>query len=237
MTYNLDELVKLLDHQDPVERRYAAEDLGELADPKAIQALIKALDDPDKSVREAAADALIAIGGKEVAEAVIPLLYSEVVHQRNYATEILSQLGDEAIPYLLQECSSPNVDVRKFVIDILGQIGEVHRISDLSQLINLLNDKDINVAAAAAEALGRISDPSVVPILAQHLSGPSWMQCNVIHAIAEIGGKQASEVLKSLDRDKLSKEAQYYYDMALKRIQEGTEEEPKHDFDATTQLI
>jgi len=134
----------------------------------------------------------------------------------------------------MKECSSPEVDVRKFVIDIIGQIGEVHRISDVSPIIHLLNDENINVAAAAAEALGRISDPSVIPILAQHLSGPPWMQCNIIHAIAEIGGQQAMEVLKAVDPKSLSKEARYYYDMALKRVNSGTEEEPDHDCDTST---
>ncbi len=218
MNYSIEELLNALEHDDPIERRYAAEDLGEFGDPGAVPALIKALDDPDRAVREAAADALINISGEEVVKAVVPLLYSEVVHLRNYATEVLAQLGSEAIPALLQECESENADVRKFAIDVLGQLGEVHRIPDIQPILKLLNDENVNVAASAAEALGRIGDPDAIPELAKYLDGPPWLQCNVLHAISQIGGKQARETLEQIDPEKLASEAKYYYGMALKHL-------------------
>jgi len=218
MGNTLEDLLKELDSQDEADRRYAIEDLGELGDEKAIPALVKALGDPAIAVREAATDALIAIGGQEVCRHVIALLDSEDAWLRNYATEILEQLGPDAVEGVIELCKSESSDIRKFALDILGRIGEVNEVNAFEEIIELLDDENINVAAAAAEALGRIGDPAAIPVLASHLWGDPWLQCNVIHAISQIGGSEARRVIESIDPASLSKEATPYYEMAVSML-------------------
>jgi len=74
MNADINELLGGLRSEDATERRYAAEDLGGLNDPAAVQALVKTLEDPVVGVRGAAAESLLAIGGRQVCEKVIPLL-------------------------------------------------------------------------------------------------------------------------------------------------------------------
>src|SRR5512132_2882613 len=57
-------LVRLLGHPDPDQRKFAAEILGQSAQPQAEAALLLALDDADANVRVAAAEALGAVGAE-----------------------------------------------------------------------------------------------------------------------------------------------------------------------------
>ena len=218
MNLDIKQLIEELQSEDEADRRYAAEDLGELGAAEAIPHLVKALEDPSVGVREAATDALIAIGGEEVVRAVIPLLYSENPPLRNYATEILEHTGKDAPGEIMKLCESPSVDVRKFALDILGKIGEVQRLESLEPIIRCLQDEDVNVAGAAAEALGKIGDPEVIPILTRLLDDKLWLQCNAINAIAQIGGKRAEQALESVQVETLSNEARYFYQMAMEKL-------------------
>jgi HEAT repeat protein len=212
---SLEELLRNLGSEDDVTRRYASEDLGELGDEAAIPALIRALEDPVIAVREAAADGLVAIGGLEVSRQVAHLMSSDNTPLRNAGLEILEAMGSDAVEVLIQCCSSPSSDIRKFALDILGKIGEVSEIHATGLLIVMLNDVNINVAGAAAEAIGRVGDSVALPALVSHLDSESWLQCNVMHAIARIGGEAAMEALGKVDVDRLSPEALHYYHMAV----------------------
>ncbi|MBW1722615.1 MAG: HEAT repeat domain-containing protein [Deltaproteobacteria bacterium] len=208
------ELLKDLRSEEESDRRYAVEDLGDLGDPAAIPVLVKALEDEAVAVREAAADSLIAIGGKEVCEQVLPLLSSDDARIRNYATEILEQVGAEAVEGLIRLLGDSSPDVRKFSLDVLGKIGELSEIRAIKDIGSLLDDENVNVASAAAEALGRIGDPSAVPVLVKHLSGEPWLQCNILSALSQIGGEEVRKVFLGIDPERLAPEARYYYDMA-----------------------
>ncbi|MBW1730167.1 MAG: HEAT repeat domain-containing protein [Deltaproteobacteria bacterium] len=214
MSLSIADLLKHLNSEDATDRRYAAEDLGDLNHPAAIPALIKALEDPVVAVREAAVDSLITIGGKDVCEQVIPLLGSDDAWLRNYATEILEQIGVDAVEGVRKLCESPSSDIRKFALDVLGKIGELTDVDAFEEIAARLDDENVNVAAAAAEALGRIGDPAAIPILADYVYSSPWLQCNVIHAIYQIGGDGARQVIENIDPEKLSSEAQPYYETA-----------------------
>ncbi|MBW1956667.1 MAG: HEAT repeat domain-containing protein [Deltaproteobacteria bacterium] len=214
MSPAIDELLKELKSEDATDRCDAVEDLGDLCDPAAVPALVKVLEDPVAAVREAAVDSLVVIGGREVCEQVTPLLGSDHTALRNYATEILEQLGPDATESLVEICGSPSSDIRKFALDILGKIGELSDINAIGVIASRLDDKNVNVAGAAAEALGRIGDPAAIPVLAEHLKGEPWLQCNVVNAIAQIGGEEAKEIISRIDPEQLVPEARYCYEMA-----------------------
>ncbi|MBW1960896.1 MAG: HEAT repeat domain-containing protein [Deltaproteobacteria bacterium] len=214
MSPAIDELLNDLKSGDEADRRYSAEDLGDLGDPAAAPALIKALKDPAVAVREAAVESLIIIGGREVCKQVMPLLGSDTASLRNYAIEILEQIGPDAVDDLIALCDSPSSDMRKFALDILGKIGELSDVDAFEVIASRLKDENINVACAAAEALGRLGNPAAVPVLAELLDAEPWLQCNALNAIAQIGGKTARQVLSDMDPERLAPEVRFYYDMA-----------------------
>ncbi|MBW1735103.1 MAG: HEAT repeat domain-containing protein [Deltaproteobacteria bacterium] len=214
MSAVIDELLNDLKSGDDADRRYAAEDLGDLGDPAAVPALVKALEDPVVAVREAAVESLIIIGGREVCKQVIPLLDSDAASVRNYAIEILEQIGPDAVEDLIAICDSPSSDMRKFAMDILGKIGELSDVDAFGAIASRLKDENINVAGAAAEALGRLGNPAAIPVLAELLDGEPWLQCNALNAIAQIGGKAARQVISDMDPERLAPEVKIYYDMA-----------------------
>ncbi|MEW5739263.1 MAG: HEAT repeat domain-containing protein [Myxococcota bacterium] len=67
-------VVQLLRHEDPDQRKFAADILGELGRPEAVDELISALADGDANVRVAAGEALGRIGGSDARRALEGLL-------------------------------------------------------------------------------------------------------------------------------------------------------------------
>ena len=69
---------------------------------------------------------------------------------------------ESAVPVLSLHMEDEDHDVRKFVVDILGNMGDVAAVP---LLIKALDDRDPNVSAAAAENLGKIGDARAIPNL------------------------------------------------------------------------
>ena len=121
------------------------------------------------------------------AERIVALLYDgENAGLRNAAAEILVKLGSAALPVLTRAADSPDPDVRKFILDILGDIGD-RQVTPL--LLRLLqSDAETNVRAAAAENLGKIRDASAVPVMLSTLSAPDLLvQFSLLDALGRIG--------------------------------------------------
>ncbi len=191
-------LIRDLLSQDEATRRYAAEDLAELRDSRAVAPLIPLLFDPTAAVREAAVDALKAIGGEETVRAVIPLLRTENAAARNAASEVLEWAGEPAVPHLVKLLDDDDKDVRKFAVDIMALIGSP---DTEDAFVRALQDRDINVAAAAAEALGRIGSRACVKPLVHSLKASAWTRCSIAKSLGEIGGSDAVEALSQLTGD------------------------------------
>jgi HEAT repeat protein len=117
---------------------------------------------------------------------VIELLHAqENAGLRNAAVDILVRLGYQAVPLLLEELSCSDHDVRKFVLDILGDIGDV---TCVPSLLPALSDPDENVRAAAAENLGKLRAAEAVPMLLEAMNQADlWMRFTILEALARIG--------------------------------------------------
>jgi HEAT repeat protein len=181
---NVRGLIKALGYQkDYGVRRVAAEALGEIGDPRAVDPLTNALND-DKVVRRAAIRALGEIG----APAVVPLTNAlkdgkEVV--RGAAAEVLVKIGAPAVEPLIAALTDKHEDVRWTVAEALDKIGWLpdegangvaywvaKREWDqcvligapraVAPLTNALKDDVVGVREAAAKALGKIGDPRAV---------------------------------------------------------------------------
>jgi len=211
----LNELLEDLANGSQEDRRYAAEDLGDLGDPAAILALVRALRDPAVAVREAAADALITIGGQEVARVIVHLLDDDDSSVRNLALEVFERLRSVAIPLCIELYQSSSSDLRKVAVDTLGKIEETRNSEGFSVLVKALDDPHVNVATAACEALGRLGGEESIAALASHLGRHPLMDATIFLSLARIGTQEAREALEKVDKESLDPIAKQALDAAL----------------------
>jgi len=191
-------LISDLHSPDEKTRRYAVEDLVDCGGDEVVLLLVNALADASPAVSEAAIDSLTRIGGDAVVLATLPALRSEHVPLRNAASLLLVQLGQTAIDHLALMTVDGDRDVRMFAVDTLARIGSR---SAEAPIIRSLSDSDINVAAAAAAALGEIGTLSAVGSLIAQLTSDSWVRCCVAKSLGQIGGAEASNALVVLTGD------------------------------------
>ncbi|MDH5559536.1 MAG: HEAT repeat domain-containing protein [Deltaproteobacteria bacterium] len=196
--YEVTQFIEDLRNGDEMTRRYAAEDLGYGKHKEGIAPLVGGLTDPSIAVAESCADALVKIGGEEVVELVAPNLASEDVRLRNHSVEILSLLGEIALPILKEKLKSDDRDVRKFAVDTLVGIGSE---KSMEALVRALDDPDVNISSTAADGLGEIGNEKHLPVLGKYLDTDIWMKCAVIRSIGSIGGKKAFDIVFPMIQD------------------------------------
>ena len=126
----------------------------------AIRHLIECLGDSSWRVRKVSIERLIARSETaDVASALVAALGDgENPRPRNAAVDALIHFGEKAIPALLAERSSRDIDVRKLVVDALAGIADSRASGPLQEM---LDDPDSNVRASAADALGVIGGDGV----------------------------------------------------------------------------
>ncbi len=114
----------LLDLSDThwLNRKYAAEILGELKAEEAVTPLVESLNDEVGDVRHRAYEALIKIGAPSVTQ-VIPLLVSEEDEMRQSATEILRKIGKPAVAPLADALGDADPKLTKRIMKVLDRMG------------------------------------------------------------------------------------------------------------------
>jgi HEAT repeat protein len=101
-------VLQLLGHPDPDQRKFAAEILGQSAQPRAESALVAALDDADANVRVSAAEALGAVAAEAGTRALQHLLASPDTVLRLAALNSLAALRrPPALPALVPLLEDP----------------------------------------------------------------------------------------------------------------------------------
>jgi HEAT repeats len=124
----------LLDLKDPhwLNRKYAAEVLGELKEPRAVNPLVAALLDEVGDVRQRAYDSLIKIGGSSV-PALIPLLVSEEDEIRQSATEIIRKIGKPAVEPLATALTEADDRLKTRIMKVLDRMGYKPKVKEDSK--------------------------------------------------------------------------------------------------------
>ncbi|HEY7533068.1 MAG TPA: HEAT repeat domain-containing protein [Nitrospiraceae bacterium] len=114
----------LLDLKDShwLNRKYAAEILGELKEPRAIAPLVDALTDDVGDVRQRAYDSLIKIGGSAV-PLLVPLLVSEEDELRQSVTEIIRKIGKPAVEPLATALAEADDRLKTRIMKVLDRMG------------------------------------------------------------------------------------------------------------------
>lgn len=169
---------KRLRSEDPEERRRAAAELGEHSGEAAVPLLLAALGDDDWRVRKEATSAAMAMApSPEMLEGLVAALGpGDNVGLRNAAVEALSAYATAAVDALAGALPSLDADGRKLAAEALG--GNGHS-SALVVLSTLLDDADVNVRAAATEAIARLGAScldNAVPLLTRCLQAQDRFQ-------------------------------------------------------------
>lgn len=199
-----------LGSRDEEERRLAVVALRSHPFPSSMQLIFKAMGDESWRVRKEAVTAVLQAQPLQAAvlEALIGALRaSENAGLRNSAVEALEQIKAAAVPHLCAHLNDPDPDLRKFIIDILGNIG---CDKCLPLLVRALDDDDMNVRVAAAENLGKIGDERALPHLLTVLEGGEiWLKFTVLDALALIGAPVPLVSLAPLLKESLLRRATY----------------------------
>jgi HEAT repeats len=121
----------LLDLKDPhwLNRKYAAEVLGELKDQRAVEPLVGALIDEVGDVRQRAYDSLIKLGGVSV-PSLIPLLVSEEDEIRQSATEIIRKIGKPAVEPMATALAEADDRLKGRIMKVLDRMGYKPKVKD-----------------------------------------------------------------------------------------------------------
>lgn len=188
---------------DPELRRQA---VMEFALAGSAGPLLQAINDSDWRVRKTAVDALVDIGGEEVFEGLFKALFSEDnAGARNSAAEAFVKTGPQAAASLCKRLNEPDADVRKFIVDIIGEIADK---SSIPALIGMLDDPDENVRASAVEHLGKMKAVEALDRLVLIMrTEDQWLAFTAAAALGELGDKRAVPPLIEAAADKYLREA------------------------------
>jgi len=205
-------LTEQLCSPDEEKRRLAVVGLGGYPLDQIEESLFRALGDISWRVRKEAVDILVAAatgtGAVILEEKLIDMLRSqENAGLRNSAVESLEKLGRQATHALCRHVGDDDHDVRKFIVDIMGNICDP---AFVPHLIKALDDSDANVRAAAAENLGKIRDAQAIPALLQALAkNDVWLRFTILEAIGKIGKPVPMAAIVPLAKENLLKKAIY----------------------------
>jgi len=191
----MQELEALLNSEDVEIRRETVEKLKGAVSDASISLLLKAMKDVSWRVRKTAVDILLNDYPIEAyINGLIALLYiDDNAGARNSAIETLIKLDKKSTLFLMEAFNTENRDVRKFIIDVLGEFKDR---KSLPLMLDALKDEDDNVRASAVEHLGKIGEPAVVNALIEILeSGDLWTSYPAADALGRIGDRKAIPAL------------------------------------------
>ncbi|MEJ2695902.1 MAG: HEAT repeat domain-containing protein [Candidatus Sulfobium sp.] len=181
-------------------RREAVESMRGMKQDACLPLLLKAMEDVSWRVRKSAVEILLDDYPMEkYIRGLIGLLYiEENAGARNSAIEALIRLGRKATVFLIEAFKTTNRDVRKFVIDVLGEHRDPRSVP---MMLEALRDEDENVRATAVEHLGKAGELSVVDALIEIMeSGDLWTAYPAADALGRIGNPKAvSHLLRALE--------------------------------------
>jgi len=132
---------------------------------------------------------------ENIARAIVKYVTSENSAVRNLAGELLISMGQTSINPLLEALPDGDKHKKKFIIDVLGLIGDV-KVEDA--IIKLLNqEKDENVILACVEALGNIKSEKSVEYLINLYSVNELFIPSIIEALGKIASEKALDFIMS----------------------------------------
>jgi len=189
-----------LAHEDPEQRRRAAEAIAELPRPAARRLLDVALADPSADVRLAAVDVAVRLRAERLGSRLAGFLSDPDSRIRLSAAEALGARPDPlALGALGRASSDADAAVRAAVARALGAS---LRAEAVVPLLGRLDDPVPEVRRQVVSALGRLRDPrAVIPLLAKVEDPAGAVRRAVARALGALGDPRAVGALVLVLRD------------------------------------
>jgi cellulose synthase operon protein C len=190
---------KQLKDPDVVQRRKAAQQLGDLPASMARRLVLQALVDGDEEVRLTAADVAMDLR-LSAGEHVVAWLADPERRLRLAAAELLRvSPAPRAVPALGRVLSDPDPAVRSAAASALGASGEKDAVMPL---LGHLDDSLPQVRRAVVLALARLGDArAVVPLIGKIQDAHPTVRHAVARALGELGDVRAVSALMLALRD------------------------------------
>jgi len=181
--------------------------------PERTAKLIAQLKSSDQKAQEAAAREL---GEARSAEAIRPLFEKALAGTSGSSIDVnctyaLAQIGEPAVPMLLEVLEKDEERARLLAAEVLGRIGSRAAVP---LLVSALGEKSLELRACAAEALGRIGDKvAVKPLIAafDELAEPDGVyfaavdakvRRSAVEALGRLADPKAKATLKRALKDR-----------------------------------
>lgn len=183
-------LIEAAKSKNPLQRWGAVAALGETGDPKAVPILLRALRDEDENVRAVAAASLGKLRYSRAAPQLVRALADKSERVQAHAEWALENIGDEAIPAVMEGAKRTATRFRAFRL-----LGRLKAQQAVPLLIEGLKDREPEIRAIAAWALGEIGNRSAIPALQGLLADKNLeVRREAVMALGKLGAK---EILKS----------------------------------------
>ena len=203
---NAQQILELLDSDDASLRKKTIDSLllTDLPD-EVVEKLCEMITDSDKGVRNTVSIKLANNSNWNAAKYLVNYVSSDDISVRNLAGEILLRIGEPAINILDQRVLISNDADQKFILDLLGLIGDPS-IGKTAVKVMIESQCD-NVILACIEAIGNVRYAEAVQTLITFFDKSELYQPSIIEALGKIGGKETlSFIMKKYDEaDELSR--------------------------------
>jgi HEAT repeat protein len=196
-----------LEQRDPESRRIATQAIAHVRTDEAIALLLSALKDDDWRVRKEAAKVAPNVESRRelIVALVATLNEKENIGLRNAAVEALVAIGSDAVVPTAGALGHLDADGRKLAVEILGGIPDARAIETLA---NALSDEDLNVRAAAAEALGgataggeQAQEQAATALIRALSEGEPHMKLAVLNTLVRLGARVPWATLERFTSD------------------------------------
>ena len=198
--------LELLKSEDPIIRQEAVEYfLSNEMNEEVEEQICQMIADPDKGVRNSVTLVLLSSVKSRIPELIVPYVSSPDLSVRNLAGEVLIKMGERATAALLAYLNKGDDDDKKFVIDVLGLIGDKNAVSEILGILRV--NKNENVILACIEGLGNIKAEDALDDLINWYDKNELFKPTIIEAIGKIGSRKALDFIisKFKNEDELTK--------------------------------
>lgn len=188
---------------------------AESGDPAVAPAIEKCATDEFPFVRQAAADGLAHLAVLESSKAVMPLLEDPERDVVCAAIRCIHAMGDTCAIYPLLCLAKARFDVQLQSLDTVVKLAESH----VSEVIALAASAGADLQADIAFVLGKLADPSAIPVLISLLNDNDQdsVRAAATEAIGRIGDPRTAGILTGLLKDR-SREVRRNAVISLKRV-------------------
>jgi HEAT repeat protein len=192
---HLEALDPLLDEDDPYERAYALDLLGELGYDQARERLARGLDDPSGLVAMVAARAFARQGDPEYVPLILARLHAFQNWSPGYLASLLAGFGSDASPALRTLATDPYTAPRLRAVAFQA-LRELNDTESVPRAVRMLPEEgDPEVQAEMIRLVGELGSPEQLASVRAYAASPApFVRAAAIRAISSLSDRRTSDL-------------------------------------------